>query len=106
MNAWTVIALAGIGSLVLRISMVTAADRIRIPKRLEQLSALVAPAALAALATTGIASATTSVGIRAAAAPLIAAAVAVLAVWLTRSPHAAMLAGMAALWLMTALLPA
>ncbi|HKE67455.1 MAG TPA: AzlD domain-containing protein, partial [Micromonosporaceae bacterium] len=97
MNAWTVIALAGIGSFVLRISMVTAADRIRIPRRLEQLSALVAPAALAALATTGIAGATTAVGIRSAAAPLIAAAVAVLAVWRTRSPHAAMLAGMPAL---------
>lgn len=102
MTAWLVIIAAGVGSYLLRLSMITAADRVRLPTRLEQASELVAPAAFAALAATAIAEATLAAG--AAPAPLIATAVAVLAAARTGSPQAALLAGMPTLWLITALL--
>jgi branched-subunit amino acid transport protein len=106
MTAWIVIVAAGAGSYLLRLSMITAADRVRLPHRLDQASVLVAPAAFAALAATAIAEATLAAGDRLAPAPLIAIAAAVLAVARTGSPRAALLAGMPTLWLVTALLSA
>ena len=106
MTAWLVIVAAGLGSYLLRLSMITAADRVRLPTRLEQASVLVAPTAFAALAATGIADATLAAGAGLAPAPLTATAVAVLAVARTGSPRSALLAGMPTLWLMTALLSA
>jgi branched-subunit amino acid transport protein len=106
MTVWIVVLVAGAGSYLLRLSMIMAADRVRLPTRLDQVSALVAPAAFAALAATGVAEATRAAGVGLAPAPLIATAVAVLAVARTGSPRAALLAGMPTLWLMTALFSA
>lgn len=106
MSNWIVILAAGIGSYLLRLSMIIAADRIRMPAQLDQASVLVAPAAFAALAATSIASAALSFGAIESLAPLAAVAVAVLAVARTGSRHAAVLVGMPTLWLMTALLSA
>jgi branched-subunit amino acid transport protein len=105
MNAWLTIILIGLGSLLFRLSMISLADRVRLPERLERASDLVAPAAFAALATTGVATACLQVGAVQATAPLTAVAVAVLAVLRTGSPHAAVLAGMPTLWLVGALVP-
>jgi branched-subunit amino acid transport protein len=106
MTAWLVVVSAGLGSYLFRLSMITAVDRVHLPARLDQASALVAPAAFAALAATAVAETTLAARIDLAPAPLTATAVAVLAVARTGSPRAAMLTGMPVLWLMTALLSA
>lgn len=106
MNAWAVVFVAGFGSYLLRLSMIGLADRIRLPARLDDSAALVAPTAFAALAVTSIAGAVLSAGLPQASAPLAAVVVAVLAVLRTGSSHAAVLTGMPTLWLLTALTPA
>jgi branched-subunit amino acid transport protein len=105
MNAWIVIAAAGLGSYLFRLSMIILTGRITTPAYLERASGFVAPAAFAALAAGGIATACLDVGATQAAAPLAAAAVAIIAVLRTGSSYAAILAGMPALWIMTVLLP-
>jgi branched-subunit amino acid transport protein len=105
MNAWTVILAAGLGSYLFRISMIVLFDRITMPAYLQRASELVAPAAFAALAAAGVAAACGGLGITRVAAPLAAVAAAVIAVLRTGSPQAAILAGMPALWVATALLP-
>ncbi len=103
MNAWMVVLVAGLGSYLLRMSMIGVADRIRLPARLDDSTALVAPAAFTALAVTSIAGTMIGAGMPQALAPLAAAAVAVLAVMRTGSGYAAVLAGMPTLWALTAL---
>ena len=105
MNAWIVILAAGLGSYLFRLSMIVLFDRITMPAYLQRASGLVAPAAFAALAAAGVATACRGLGVARAAAPLAAVAVAVIAVLRTGSPQAAILAGMPALWVATALLP-
>lgn len=105
MTAWIVIGAVGLGSYLFRLSMILLIDRIRMPSQLDRASGLVAPAAFAALAAGGIATACTTVGASQAAAPLAAVAVAVIAVLRTGSSYAAILAGMPTLWIMTSLLP-
>jgi branched-subunit amino acid transport protein len=105
MNAWTVILAAGLGSYLFRLSMIVLFDRITMPAYLQRASELVAPAAFAALAATGVATACTGLGVTRAAAPLAAAAAAVIAVLRTRSPQAAILVGMPTLWITAGLLP-
>jgi branched-subunit amino acid transport protein len=102
MNAWFIVIVAGIGSYLLRLSMIITTDRFRMPARLDETSVLVAPAAFAALAATSIAGTTLEAGPSGALAPVAAVAVAVLAVMRTGSPHAALLAGMPTLWLINA----
>ena len=94
MNAWTVILAAGLGSYLFRLSMIVLFDRLTMPARLQRATGLVAPAAFAAMAAAGIATACLSLGVVRAAAPLAAVAVAVIAVLRTGSPQAAILAGM------------
>jgi len=103
MNAWTVVLAAGFGSYLLRMSMIGAADRIRLPSRLDDSAVLVAPTAFAALAVTSIAGSMLGAGVPQAFAPLAAATVAVLAVLRTGSTYAAVLAGMPTLWILTLL---
>lgn len=103
MNAWLVVIAAGLGSFVMRMSMIGMADKIRLPSRVDDSVALVAPSAFATLAVTGIAGTVLDAGMPQAFAPLAAVAVAVLAVLRTGSAHAAVLAGMPTLWLLTAL---
>jgi Branched-chain amino acid transport protein (AzlD) len=57
MNAWTVILTAGLGSYLFRLSMIVLFDRITMPAFLERASQLVAPAAFAAMAVAGLATA-------------------------------------------------
>ena len=103
MNVWTVVLAAGFGSYLFRISMVSAPGWIRLPTRLEDSAALVAPAAFAALAATSLAGSALGAGIPQAFVPLAAAAVAVVAVIRTGSTYAAVLTGMPTLWILTAL---
>ena len=105
MSTWIVIVAAGLGSYLFRLSMIILADRITMPPYLERASGLVVPAAFAALAAAGVAAACNGLGITGAAAPLAAVAAAVIAVLRTGSPQAAILVGMPALWVATALLP-
>ena len=105
MNAWIVILAAGLGSYLFRLSAIAIVDRIKMPAYLERASGLVAPAAFAALAAAGVAAASKGLGTTQAVAPLAAVAAAVIAVLRTGSPCAAILAGMPALWITTALLP-
>jgi branched-subunit amino acid transport protein len=102
MNAWTVVLAAGLGSYLFRLSMIGAADRLRLPERFDDSVALVAPSAFAALAVTAVAAAAVDAGGQQAMAPLVAAAMAVFAVVRTGSTYAAILAGMPTLWIMTA----
>jgi branched-subunit amino acid transport protein len=104
MTAWIVILAVGLGSYLFRLSMILLIDRITMPSLLDRASGLVAPAAFAALAAGGVATAWTSVGASQAAAPLAAVAVAVIAVLRTGSSYAAILVGMPTLWIMTSLL--
>lgn len=104
MNAWMVVLAAGAGSFLFRLSMIVAADRVRLPARLDHAADFVAPSAFAALAMTGVAGAALGATGTAALPPLVAATVAVLAVLRTGSAYAAVLTGMPALWLTTALL--
>ena len=105
MNAWTVILAAGLGSYLFRLSMIVLFDRITMPAYLQRASRLVAPAAFAAMAAAGLATACMSLGAARAAAPLAAVAAAVIAVLRTGSSQAAILVGMPVLWIATALLP-
>lgn len=104
MNAWIVILAAGLGSYLFRLSAIVLIDRITMPAYLQQASRLVAPAAFAALAATGVATACTGLGITQAVAPLAAVAAAVIAVLRTGSSNAAILIGMPTLWITTILL--
>jgi branched-subunit amino acid transport protein len=105
MNVWLVIVLAGLGSYMFRISMVVLADRITMPEPLERASTLVAPAAFAALAASGIVASTASADVAGWIAPLAAVAVAVVAVRRTGRPYAALLAGMPTLWILSSVVP-
>ena len=105
MNAWIVIVAAGLGSYLLRLSMIMLIGRLTMPPWLERASGLVGPAAFAALAAAGVAAACADLGVTQAAAPLAAVAAAVIAVSRTGSPQAAILVGLPVLWATTALLP-
>jgi branched-subunit amino acid transport protein len=102
MTAWLVVLLAGLGSYLLRISMIMLADRITLPPRIEQASGFVAPTAFAALAATGLTAATRGADLTQALPLLAAVVVAVVAVRRTGRPYVAVLAGMPVLWLLSA----
>jgi branched-subunit amino acid transport protein len=104
MNAWIVILAAGSGSYLFRLSMIILTGWITLPAYLERASGLVAPAAFAALAAAGVATACIGLGATQAAAPLAAVAAAVIAVLRTGSSYAAILVGMPTLWITTSLL--
>ena len=72
MNAWTVILAAGLGSFLFRLSMIVLFGRITMPAYLQRAPELVAPAAFAAMAAAGVATACLGLGIARAAAPLVA----------------------------------
>jgi branched-subunit amino acid transport protein len=98
-NPWLVVLAAGLGSYLLRLSMIWN-DRIHLPSRLDDAGALVGPSAFAALAVTGVATAVTAAG--SALAPIAAVAVAVFAVHRTGRGYAASLAGMPTYWIVQA----
>jgi branched-subunit amino acid transport protein len=92
------------GSYLFRLSTIVLVDRITMPAYLERASGLVGPAAFAALAATGVATACMGLGVTEAAAPLAAVAAAVIAVLRTGSSYAAILVGIPTLWITTSLL--
>lgn len=100
MNAWLVIAAAGVGSYLLRISMIALAARTTLPPVLGQATRFAVPAAFAALAAAGLAGQITVDP--ASLAPVGAVATAVVAVRCTGSTYAALVAGMPALWILSA----
>lgn len=106
MSVWLAILAAGLGSYLFRLSMVVLADRVTMPEKLERASTFVAPAAFAALAAGGIAANTAGADAGGWVPPLGAVVVAVIAVRRTGRPYAALLAGMPALWILTAVVPA
>ena len=69
MTVWIVILAAAAGSYLFRLSMIVLADRYTLPPALERATGFVAPAAFAALAAAGIATACVGVGATQAAAP-------------------------------------
>lgn len=101
MNVWLVVAAAGVGSYLLRISLIAVASRTGLPPVVARATAFAVPAAFAALAAAGLAGQVTAD--TASLAPVGAVATAVFAVRRTGSKHAALLAGMPALWLLSAL---
>jgi branched-subunit amino acid transport protein len=101
MTPWLVVVAAGLGSYVFRVSMLVLAARVGVPPALERSARFAVPAAFAALAVTSLAHQTSfDLG---ALAPLAAVVVAMIAVRVTGSSHAALLAGMPTLWILTAL---
>jgi branched-subunit amino acid transport protein len=103
MSAWMVVVVAGLASYLLRMSMISAPDQIRLPARVEESAVLVAPAAFAALAVTSLAGSVIDAAGPQMAAPVVAAAVAAVAVSLTGRSYVALLAGLPAYWIFTAL---
>lgn len=102
MTPFLVVAAVGIGSYLFRVSMLVLAARNGLPPIVERAAAYAVPVSFAALATVAVAP---RIGSHPAAlAPLTSVAVAVVAVRRTGSPHAALLAGMPTLWVMSAVL--
>lgn len=97
MTAWLAVVLAGLGSFGLRYGVVAIIDRFTLPAWFERMSALVMPAAFAAL--TAVALATPFTSALPTALPVLAAAATTVAVARVRSPAWAVGAGMSALWL-------
>lgn len=103
MTPWLVVLAVGVGSYLLRVSMLLFTARFGLPPVIERAARHAVPVSFAALATTGLAD---HVGAsREEVAPLVAVAVAVVAVRRTGSSHAALAAGMPTLWLLTAVIP-
>lgn len=102
MNVWAVIALAGAGSYLLRVSMLVLAARATVPPVVERATRFAVPVSFAALAASGLARRALDTG--ADALPAIAAvAVGVAAARRTGSSHAALLLGMPTVWVLSAL---
>jgi len=114
MNAYLIVLAAGLGCYILRMSMI-GSNRLRLSPRLDSSVSLVAPAAFTALAVTTLAGIVLDAGLSAglsghavmAALPaLLAVAVGAAVVAWTGRPFFAVLSGMPAFWLATALIPA
>lgn len=104
MNAWIIVLIAGLGSYLLRISMISA-GRIRLPSRFDEPLGLAAPAAFAALAVSSLAGTVLDAGASHGVAVLAAVVVAALATARTGRGYVAALTGMPVFWLVTALTP-
>ncbi len=100
MNTWLVVVAAGVGTYLLRISMIALAARTALPPVLGRATRFAVPAAFAALAAAGLAGQITADA--ASLAPVGAVAAAVLAVRRTGSTHAALVVGMPTLWMLSA----
>jgi branched-subunit amino acid transport protein len=102
MKAFSVVIAVGLGSYLFRVSMLVVAARRGLPPVFERAARYAVPTAFAALATGSLVShATGGAGL----APIVAVAVAVITVHRIGSPYAALVAGMPALWIMSAVVP-
>jgi branched-subunit amino acid transport protein len=100
-NAWLVVAAAGAGSYLFRISLIPLSARTKLPPVLGRATGFAVPAAFAALAAAALAGQVTADGTS--LAPVGAVVAAVVAVRSTGSRHAALVAGMPALWILSAI---
>jgi len=103
MTPWLVVLAVGAGSYLFRISMLVVAARRGVPLLAERIARHAVPVSFAVIATGGLADQLTAS--TDAVAPIGAAAFAVVAVRRTGSPHAALVVGMPALWLLSAVAP-
>lgn len=101
MNAWLVVAAAGAGSYLFRISLIALAARTTLPPVLSRATVFAVPAAFAALAAAALVGQVTADA--ASLAPVGAVATAVLAVRWTGSTYAALVTGLPALWILSAI---
>lgn len=101
MNAWSVIAIAGAGSYLFRVSMLIVVARVGVPAVVERASALAVPVAFAGLAAGALAKHTAATGSGAAPA-LAGVAVGLVVVHRTGEARAAILAGMPTIWVLSA----
>jgi branched-subunit amino acid transport protein len=101
MTAFVVVAAVGVGSYLFRISMLVLSARTGLPPVVRRAADHAVPVSFAALAAGAL---VRHLGLEAsAAAPVAAVAVAVVAVRRTGSPHAALIAGMPVVWVVSAL---
>ena len=98
-SAWIVVIAVGVFSFLFRISMLALSSRMELPAGLDRAAKFAGPAAFGALAATALAHQVRAGSI----APVIAVAAAVIAVRRTGKPQVALLAGMPAFWLVSAL---
>ena len=102
MSPWLVVVLAGVGTYLLRISMLVVAAHAGVPPLIERASRIAVPIAFGALAATSLTGQVATTG--AAALPsVLAVATGVVVARRTGSSRAAILVGMPTLWLLTAL---
>ncbi len=102
MSAYVAVVAVGFGSYLLRVSMLVFTARIgAVPPMIERAARYAIPVSFAALATDAFAPQIALT--RTAIAPAVAVLVAIVAVRRTRSPHAALIAGLPTLWIVTAL---
>lgn len=102
MRAWTVVAIAGLGSFAFRVSIVALIDRIAVPEGLERLAAYVMPAAFAGMAAVALARPLGDGGTDA-LGPMVGVLVTAGLSARGCSIHLAFLAGLGALWATTVL---
>jgi branched-subunit amino acid transport protein len=98
---WITIAAIGVGSYVFRISMLVLAARAGLPPVVERAARFAVPVCFAALAAAALADHIETAD--QAAVPAISVIVAIVAVRRTGSANAALVAGMPAFWLLSAL---
>ena len=103
MNAWAVIAVAGAGTYLFRVSMLVLAARSRVPVVVERAATFAVPVAFAGLAAGALASHVDGAGLAGAVPGLTGVAVGLAAVRRTGASYAAILVGMPTMWLMSAL---
>ena len=102
MSAWLVVAIAGAGSYLFRISMLVVAARSGVPAVIERAARFAVAIAFGVLAATSLAGLVARTG-AAAVAPILAVAVGVVVARRTGSSRAAIFAGMPTLWVLVAL---
>ncbi|HYZ99319.1 MAG TPA: AzlD domain-containing protein [Acidimicrobiales bacterium] len=103
MTAVATVLVAGLGSYLLRLSMVGAGGRIRWLPQIERAAHLVVPMTFAALATGGILASTGGIGI---VPPIAAVGAGAVSAQRTGRPYAAIAVGMPTLWVLNALVGA
>ena len=102
MSPWVVIALAGAGTFLLRISMLVLAARTGVPTVVERAAAYAVPVSFAGLAAGALATQAEHVGFGVLPA-FVAVVVGVAAVRRTGSARSAILVGMPTIWVLSAL---
>ena len=101
MSPWLVVVLAGVGTYLLRISMLVVAAHAGVPPLIERAPRFAVPIAFGALAATSLTGLVATTG-AAAVPPVLAVAVGVVVASRTGSSRAAIFVGMPTLWLLTA----